>query len=171
MEQCGELYLPNQVLIWTLYASDIRTHPLFQKVMKKLFGLKSSKNTFEQGYSGGLLPFWSSEVPFSKISVLFISVNITIIFYSFLLVWMTFLPWQIIMQTLKLFTVNGYYIISHWKIKYVLQYIYSEHFHKIHRQASVAVLKTVNPAAILNMCSATCDFQNIGLDTLTNTCG
>ena len=46
----------------------------------------------------------------------------------------------------------------------------SEHFHKIHNQASVAVLQTVNSAAILNRCSATCDFQNIGLDTLTNTC-
>ena len=149
-----------QALIGTLYASDIQTHPLFQKVIKNWFGLKSSK----------LLPYRSSEVPFLKISALFIPVNITIIFYSFLLVWITFLPWQIIMQTLKLFTVNGYYMISHWKIKHVFQYIYSELFHKIHRQASVAVLKTVNSVAILNMCSGTCDFQNIGLDTLTNTC-
>ena len=149
-----------QTLIGTLYASDIQTHPLFQKVIKNWFGLKSSK----------LLPYRSSEVPFLKISALFIPVNITIIFYSFLLVWITFLPWQIIMQTLKLFTVNGYYMISHWKIKHVFQYIYSELFHKIHRQASVAVLKTVNSVAILNMCSGTCDFQNIGLDTLTNTC-
>ena len=149
-----------QALIGTLYASDIQTHPLFQKVIKNWFGLKSSK----------LLPYRSSEVPFLKISALFIPVNITIIFYSFLLVWITFLPWQIIMQTLKLFTVNGYYMISHWKIKHVFQYIYSELFHKIHRQASVAVLKTVNSVAILNMCSGTCDFQNIGPDTLTNTC-
>ena len=149
-----------QALIGTLYASDIQTHPLFQKVIKNWFGLKSSK----------LLPYRSSEVPFLKISALFIPVNITIIFYSFLLVWITFLPWQIIMQTLKLFTVNGYYMISHWKIKHVFQYIYSELFHKIHRQASVAVLKTVNSVAILNMCSGTCDFQNIGLDTLMNTC-
>ena len=54
---------------------------------------------------------------------------------------------------------------------YVLQYIYSEHFHKIHCQPSAAMLKTVNSAAMLNMCSATCDFQNIELDTLMNTCG
>ena len=73
------------------------------------------------------------------------------------------------MQTLKLFTVNGYYMILKNKTD-VLQYIYSQHFHKTHRQASAAMLKTVNSAAILNMCSATCDFQNIGLDTLTNTC-
>ena len=111
--------ITREALIWTLYASDIRTHPRFQKVMKNLFGLKSSKNTFEQGYPGGLLPFWSSEVSFSKISALFIPVNITIIFGSFLLVWITFLPWQIIMQTLKLFTVNGYYMIPHWKIKQI----------------------------------------------------
>ena len=146
-----------QALIGTLYASDIQTHPLFQKVIKNWFGLKSSK----------LLPYRSSEVPFLKISALFIPVNITIIFYSFLLVWITR---QVIMQILKLFTVNGYYMISHWKIKHVFQYIYSELFHKIHRQASVAVLKTVNSVAILNMCSGTCDFQNIGPDTLTNTC-
>ena len=146
-----------QALIGTLYASDIQTHPLFQKVIKNWFGLKSSK----------LLPYRSSEVPFLKISALFIPVNITIIFYSFLLVWITR---QVIMQILKLFTVNGYYMISHWKIKHVFLYIYSELFHKIHRQASVAVLKTVNSVAILNMCSGTCDFQNIGLDTLTNTC-
>ena len=146
-----------QALIGTLYASDIQTHPLFQKVIKNWFGLKSSK----------LLPYRSSEVPFLKIRALFIPVNITIIFYSFLLVWITR---QVIMQILKLFTVNGYYMISHWKIKHVFQYIYSELFHKIHRQASVAVLKTVNSVAILNMCSGTCDFQNIGLDTLTNTC-
>ena len=146
-----------QALIGTLYASDIQTHLLFQKVIKNWFGLKSSK----------LLPYRSSEVPFLKISALFIPVNITIIFYSFLLVWITR---QVIMQILKLFTVNGYYMISHWKIKHVFQYIYSELFHKIHRQASVAVLKTVNSVAILNMCSGTCDFQNIGLDTLTNTC-
>ena len=102
-----------QALIRTLYVSNIRTHPLFQKVMKNLFGLKSSKNTFEQGYPG-----WSSEVLFSKISALFIPVNITII-YSFLLVWIRFLPWQIIMQTLKLWTVNGCYMIYYWKIKHM----------------------------------------------------
>ena len=108
----------NQVLIWTLYASNIRTHSLFRKVIKNLFDLKSSKNTFEQGYPGRLLSFWDSEVSFSKISALFIPVNVTII-YSFLLVLITSLPWQIIMQTLKLFTVNGYYMISHWKIKQI----------------------------------------------------
>ena len=32
---------------------------------------------------------------------------------------LTILPWQIIMQTLKLFTVNGYYMIFHWKIKQI----------------------------------------------------
>ena len=74
------------------------------------------------------------------------------------------------MQTLKPFTVNGYYMILKNKTD-VLQYIYSQHFHKTHRQASAAILKTVNSAAILNMCSTTWDFQNIGLDTLTNTCG
>ena len=113
-----------KALIWTLYASDIQMHPLFQKIMKNLFGLKSSKNTFEQRYPVELLPFWSSEVPFSKISGLFIPVNATIIFYSFLLVWITFLPWQIIMQTWKLFTVNGYYMISQWKIKQICFSIY-----------------------------------------------
>ena len=112
----------HQALIWTLYASESRTHLLFQKVMKNLFGLKSSKNTFEQGYPGGVLPYWGSEVPFSKISSLSIPVNIAIIF---LLVRITFLPWQIIMQMLKLFTVNGHYIF-HWKIK---QMCSSEHFH------------------------------------------
>ena len=89
------------------------------KSHQKFVCLKSSKKTFEQGYPGGLFPFWSSEVPFSNISALFIPVNITIIFYSFLLVRITFLPWQIIMQTLKLFTFNGYYMISHWKIKQI----------------------------------------------------
>ena len=86
--------------------------------MKNLCGLESSKNLFEQRYPGGLLPYWSSEVPFSTISAFFIPVNITIIFYSFLLVWITFLPWQI-MQTLKLFTVNGYYMVN-WLIAYWL---------------------------------------------------
>ena len=107
----------SQALIWTLHASTIQMHPLFQKLMKNLFGLISSKNTFEQGYPGGFLPYWSSEVPFSKISALFIPVNITIIFYSFLLVWITFLPWQTIIQTIKLFTVHGYFMVSHWKRK------------------------------------------------------
>ena len=111
--------LYRQALIWALYASECRIHPLFQKVMKNLFSMKSPQNTFEQGYCSGLLPFWSSEVLFSKMSALFIPVNITIIFYSFLLVWITFLPWQIILQTLKLFTVNGYYMITHWKIKHM----------------------------------------------------
>ena len=58
-----------------------------------------------------------------------------------------------------MFTVNGYYVISNWKIRCAVQYIYSENFHKIHRQASVAELKTVNSGAILNMSWATCDFQ------------
>ena len=146
-------------------------HPLFQKIMKNLFGLKSPKNTFEQGYPGGLLPFWSSEVPFSKISGLFIPVNITIIFYSFLLVWITFLPWQIIMQTRKLFTVIGYYMISQWKIKHMFFNLSILNIFIKFKQASVAVLKTVNSATTLNMCSATHDFQNIRLDTLMNTCG
>ena len=39
------------------------------------------------------------------------------------------------------------------------------------KEASVAVLKTVNSATTLNMCSATHDFQNIRLGTLMNTCG
>ena len=32
-----------QARIWTLCASDSRTHPLFQKIIKNLFGLKRSK--------------------------------------------------------------------------------------------------------------------------------
>ena len=76
------------------------------------------------------------------------------------------------MQTLKLFTVKWLlYDISLKNKTDTLQYIYSEHLHKIHREASQAALKTVNFAAILNMCSATCNFQNIRLDTLTNTYG
>ena len=117
---------PTQASFFLVYMGDSmgmgfhlcvmpRLDPLFQKVMKNLFGLKSSKNTFEQGYPGGLFTYGSSEAPFPKISAPFISVNITIIFYSFLLMWITFLPWQIIMQMLKLFTINGYYMISHWK--------------------------------------------------------
>ena len=55
--------------------------------------LPESHEKFVLGYPGGLLPYWSSEVPFSKISALFIPVNITIIFCSFLLVQIIFLPW------------------------------------------------------------------------------
>ena len=147
----------NSLCVWHSNASPLsKSHAKFvwsEKLQKHIW-------TGVPSWAFALLKLWSAH---------FIPVNITIIFYSFLLVWITLLSWHIIMQTLKLFTVNGYYI-SHWKIKHMFFSTSSEHFHKIHNQASVAVLQTVNSAAILNRCSATCDFQNIGLDTLTNTC-
>ena len=57
----------SEALIWTLYASNVRTNSLFQKIIKNLFDLKSSKNTFEQGYPIVLCLFEGLNVLFWKL--------------------------------------------------------------------------------------------------------
>ena len=62
-----------QVLIWTLHASDIRTRPLFQKIIQNSLSLKSFSFAFLK-----LL-----KCSFSKFGALFVVSHIIIIFYFF----------------------------------------------------------------------------------------
>ena len=90
-----------QVLIWTLHASDIRTRPLFQKIIQNSLSLKSFSFAFLK-----LL-----KCSFSKFGALFVVSHIIIIFYFFVVSLDNIpppdtLPWT----CLKLFCINGQHV-------------------------------------------------------------
>ena len=101
----------DQALIWTLHASNIWTHPLFEKSWKVHLAWKSQKTHLNKGTEVSFCPIKASKclspnlVPFSLLQILLKML------FSFLLVRITFLPWHIIVHMLKLFSVNGYHLI------------------------------------------------------------
>ena len=56
----------------------------------------------------------SLQGPCSKFGALFIALYVTIIFYSFLIVWITFLLWHIVMHVFEIFSVNDYHVYRVW---------------------------------------------------------
>ena len=85
--------------------TDYFMHPTFgciyQKILKKLFGLKNSKNTFGSGTQLFLCPLEALQCSFWKFGVFFIPSYRTIILYSFLLAWITFLSTKMIMHVFE----------------------------------------------------------------------
>lgn len=96
------------------------THPFFQKVIKKLFGLKSSNYFRLEGVTSCSFAFLKLlSAFFLKFHALFISSTNTII-YSFLLVWVTFFHWHIIMHIIEVVFHQWLSCLSSLYYKYII---------------------------------------------------